>query len=137
MSNAGSRDAPPGSYVANHPAEALACAPVRPEPMRRRDVLKRAALAGVAVPLGSAVDIQEMPAGHEDPLAEGAHVRQAWVARLTRVAEPVLSHLAAGTLKRSMPVEGGPDRQAVTHLEALGRTLAGLAPWINLPADAT
>jgi hypothetical protein len=116
--------------------------------MRRRDVLKRAALAGVAVPLGgvptqageprgSAVDTQETPAGHDDPLPDGAHVREAWVARVTRVAEPVLSHLAAGTLKRSMPVEGGPDRSAVTHLEGLGRTLAGLAPWIDLPADAT
>jgi hypothetical protein len=105
-------------------------------------------LAGVAVPLGgvptqageprgSAVDTQETPAGHDDPLPDGAHVREAWVARVTRVAEPVLSHLAAGTLKRSMPVEGGPDRRAVTHLEGLGRTLAGLAPWIDLPADPT
>ena len=53
------------------------------------------------------------------------------------MAEPVLSHLAAGTLKRSMPVEGGSDRRAVTHLEALGRTLAGVAPWIELPAEET
>jgi hypothetical protein len=116
--------------------------------MRRRDVLKRAALAGIAAPFGgvpggtadpraSALSKPAAPDGPDDSLPDGARVRQAWVARLTRMAEPVLSHLAAGTLKRSMPVEGGSDRRAVTHLEALGRTLAGVAPWIELPADET
>jgi hypothetical protein len=36
-----------------------------------------------------------------------------------------------------MPVEGGEDRRAVTHLEAVGRTLAGLAPWLELPDDGS
>ena len=38
-----------------------------------------------------------------------------------------------------MPVEQAPgaDRRSVTHLEALGRLIAGIAPWIELPADAT
>ena len=38
-----------------------------------------------------------------------------------------------------MPVEqaAGADRRSVTHLEALGRLIAGLAPWIELPADST
>jgi hypothetical protein len=115
--------------------------------MRRRDLLKRAALAGVAAPLaggiGDAADAQAavtsaQPAGApQHDLADGAIVRAGWVARLTRIVEPVLSHLAAGTLKRAMPVEGGADRRGVTHLEALGRTLAGVAPWIELPADDT
>jgi hypothetical protein len=116
--------------------------------MRRRDVLKRAALAGIAAPFGgvpagtadpraSALSKPAAPDGADDSLPDGARVRQAWVARLTRMAEPVLSHLAAGTLKRSMPVEGASDRRAVTHLEALGRTLAGVAPWIELPAEET
>ena len=36
-----------------------------------------------------------------------------------------------------MPVEQAPgaDRRSVTHLEALGRLVAGIAPWIELPAD--
>ena len=56
-----------------------------------------------------------------------------------RIADPVLTHLAAGTLKRSMPVEqaDGANRAPVTHLEALGRLLAGLAPWLALPAADT
>ena len=38
-----------------------------------------------------------------------------------------------------MPVEqaAGATRQSVTHLEAIGRLLAGLAPWIELAADGS
>ena len=122
--------------------------------IRRRDLLKRAALAGAAASVyADTVRAETLPPtfsraqpvpdlqarlaidGRSNELADGAGVRAAWVARLTRIAEPVLSHLARGTLKRNMPVEGGADRRAVTHLEALGRTLAGLAPWLELPAD--
>ena len=63
--------------------------------------------------------------------------RDVWVAVLRRLADPVLTNLANGTLKARMPVEqaAGADRRAVTHLEALGRLVAGIAPWIELPAD--
>ena len=38
-----------------------------------------------------------------------------------------------------MPVEQAPgaDRRSVTHLEALGRLLAGIAPWLELGADGS
>jgi hypothetical protein len=55
---------------------------------------------------------------------------------LQRIAEPVLVNLAANKLKASMPVEAPAstvaDRARFTHLEAFGRTLAGLAPWLEL-----
>jgi hypothetical protein len=59
--------------------------------------------------------------------------REAWITRARRLADPVLSNLAAGTLRARMPVEqaAGADRRNVTHLEAFGRLLAGLAPWIE------
>jgi hypothetical protein len=65
--------------------------------------------------------------------------RDAWLAVARRLADPVLTNLANGTLKTRMPVEQAPgaDRRSVTHLEALGRLLAGLAPWLELPADST
>jgi hypothetical protein len=65
--------------------------------------------------------------------------RAIWVAVMRRLADPVLRNLAAGTLKARMPVEqaAGADRRSVTHLEALGRLLAGLAPWIEVPNDDT
>jgi hypothetical protein len=66
--------------------------------------------------------------------------RQYWVRTLTKLADPVLRNLARGTLKRNMPVEcvtGNPtDRRKYTHLEALGRLLAGIAPWLEAPLDA-
>jgi hypothetical protein len=66
--------------------------------------------------------------------------RQYWVRTLDRLAGPVLRNLAAGTLKRNMPVEcvtGDPaERRRYTHLEALGRLLAGIAPWLEAPLEA-
>lgn len=66
--------------------------------------------------------------------------RVEWVELARKIATPVLAALAAGKLKATMPVEVGPgaspeDRARFTHLEALGRLLAGLAPWLELPAD--
>ena len=65
--------------------------------------------------------------------------RDEWTAVLRRLADPVLTNLANGTLKTRMPVEqaAGAERQTVTHLEALGRLVAGIAPWLELPADET
>jgi hypothetical protein len=60
--------------------------------------------------------------------------RQYWIDVMTRIATPVLSNLSAKTLKKNMPVEAAPNfkRDHVTHLEAIGRLLAGLAPWLAL-----
>ena len=65
--------------------------------------------------------------------------RPSWVAWLRRLADPVLTNLAAGMLKARMPLEqaAGADRRDVTHLEAAGRLIAGIAPWIELGADET
>ena len=63
--------------------------------------------------------------------------RDYWVGLLARLAEPVLVNLAAGTLKRNMPVEcaAGTEasRRKFTHLEAIARLLAGVAPWLEAP----
>ena len=65
--------------------------------------------------------------------------RTYWLQTLLKVADPVLSALATNRLKATMPVESAPGQQAgrvvVSHLEALGRTLAGIAPWLELNAD--
>jgi hypothetical protein len=58
---------------------------------------------------------------------------------MQRTARPVLGALAEGRLKATMPVEERPgaNRAGVTHLEALGRTLMGVAPWLELAPDDT
>jgi hypothetical protein len=62
--------------------------------------------------------------------------RTFWLHQLELVSEPVLKALKAGTLRRTMPVEAAPAqaqaRAVGTHLEALGRLLSGLAPWLEL-----
>lgn len=65
--------------------------------------------------------------------------RQYWVATAERLARPVLAGLAERTLHAHMQVESRPgiDRSKVSHLEALGRLLAGLAPWLELYDSAS
>jgi len=60
--------------------------------------------------------------------------RQVWLAMMRRIATPVLEALAARKLKATMPVQAAPnvkDRPEYTYLEALGRTLCGIAPWLE------
>lgn len=58
--------------------------------------------------------------------------RNYWISTLETIAGPVLRALVARELKLRMPVEGKTeDRHQFTHLEALGRTLVGIAPWLE------
>ncbi|WP_020595506.1 DUF2264 domain-containing protein [Spirosoma panaciterrae] len=67
--------------------------------------------------------------------------RAYWLQTLLKIADPVLSALAQNRLKATMPVESAPGqeegRKVVSHLEALGRTITGLAPWLELDVDNT
>jgi len=67
--------------------------------------------------------------------------RLTWISTLDHAMRPVLENLSRGTLKANMPVEhltgSKRDRSHVTHLEALGRTVTGIAPWLELGPDAT
>jgi len=61
--------------------------------------------------------------------------RKYWLDTLLKIVTPVLSNLADETLKKMMPVEAKMDDCVhTTHLEALGRVLTGLAPWLETPA---
>ena len=82
--------------------------------------------------------------GSTDTLISGASSvatddRTYWLQTLLKIVDPVLTTLSQNRLKATMPVESAPGQQAgrraVSHLEALGRTLAGLAPWLDLNAD--
>ena len=70
----------------------------------------------------------------------GAQGRAEWVEEMTRIAGPVLENLAQGTLKANMPFESSskdPLRKEVSYLEAFGRTVCGIAPWLELGPDET
>lgn len=71
----------------------------------------------------------------------GAQDREMWVKWLWKISYPVIHNLAEGTLHKNMPVESASGETAgyedMTYLEAVGRTLAGVAPWLALPDDDT
>lgn len=70
--------------------------------------------------------------------AQTSDDRAYWVSTMTRIADPVLSHLANGTLKKEMPYQSlASNRQRFSHLEAVGRTVCGIAPWLELGPDQT
>lgn len=72
------------------------------------------------------------------PATDGAADRAFAVDVLTTIAEPVLEALSRNELKATMPVrEWETERAAFTHLEAFARTLAGIAPWLELGPDST
>jgi hypothetical protein len=60
--------------------------------------------------------------------------RDYWIRTLRKVGDPVLTSLSQRRLRAEMPVEAAPnitDRRNYTYLEALGRLLAGMAPWLE------
>ena len=68
----------------------------------------------------------------------GAEDRAFWVETLTRIADPVLTNLSNNTLKKNMPYESlSKDRSDFSHLEAVGRLICGISPWLELGPDNT
>lgn len=63
--------------------------------------------------------------------------REQWLNYMDKVCRPVLSNLAADSLKLKMPVALSPtidnaaERKKVAHLEAFGRTLSGISAWLE------
>ncbi|WP_370526873.1 DUF2264 domain-containing protein [Bacteroides sp. 51] len=68
--------------------------------------------------------------------------RQYWVRTLIKIADPVISNLSKDQLKKNIPVGRSSSalassREFVTHMESVGRTIAGIAPWLELGPDNT
>jgi hypothetical protein len=99
--------------------------------MQRRSLLKSSFTTCVAALLPSSSHLTSA----QSALLTPGDDRRFWLAQLDRVAHPVLDALSHRRLKAIMPVESAPGQQAsrprVTHLEALGRTLSGIAPWLE------
>lgn len=94
---------------------------------------KRLLLAALAL---LAAACTPKPAAETRPT--GADDRAFWIETMTRIADPVLTHLSAGTLKANMPYESLNDKnREVSYLEAFGRTISGIAPWLELGPDDT
>ena len=88
--------------------------------MDRRAFLESIAATG-ALPFGR----------REEQARSGGDDRAYWISVLHRLSDPVLNRLA------HMPVEQarGANREQVTRLEALGRLVSGIAPWLERGED--
>lgn len=67
--------------------------------------------------------------------------RQYWCALAYKMAQPVLENMAKGELQKNMQTEFSPSfdnrNKKVLYMESFGRLMAGVAPWLTLPDDAT
>lgn len=78
-------------------------------------------------------------ASYDSSSQSGNEERKIWVNTLVKICDPVLTNLANETLKTNMPQESlDPKRgHQFSHLEAFGRTICGIAPWLELGPDNT
>jgi len=97
---------------------------------RRREFLK-SILIGVASGVGSPGTLSLAQSSAMTPA--NVSDRSYWVAVAQKLATPILPSLSRRELKKTMPVEArNPSvRAKYTHLEAFGRLLAGIAPWLT------
>lgn len=65
--------------------------------------------------------------------------RAYWTNLLYKTAEPILKNMSKGELKKNMVIEFSPTwdgrNKNVAYMEAFGRLMDGIAPWLNLPDD--
>ncbi|PYP79292.1 MAG: hypothetical protein DMD35_08815 [Gemmatimonadetes bacterium] len=106
---------------------------------QRREFLRRLSALGVALPMSTAASLRSIDVASAPPPSPES--REAWARLAAKVADPVLGALAVGRLHATMPVElsatATTERRDYAHLEAVGRLLAGIAPWLELGADST
>jgi len=96
--------------------------------MNRRKLL----LTGLAA---GALAGTELASAGAAPSSSLGGTRAEWIAMLDRVCKPLFTALSERKLKQVMPVEAyageQQHRRQTTYLEALGRALAGIAPWLE------
>lgn len=109
----------------------------------RRQALKNLLLGGAITTFTSPINLMantKTGNGHQGAVS-GKDDRKYWAELLCKIADPVFGNLANDSLKKNMKVQKSPRYAkpsiSVTYLEAVGRALAGIAPWLALPDDAT
>jgi len=97
----------------------------------RRSLLKAVALSGAAA-FPPTLFSDALPAA----APQGENDREYWIRTVERISSPLLEALGRSQLRATMPIECAAgqieSRRECTHLEAFGRLLCGLAPWLEL-----
>ncbi|MEO5996363.1 MAG: DUF2264 domain-containing protein [Chitinophagaceae bacterium] len=110
--------------------------------MKRRNFVQNLSALAIAAPvIGLDARAQTRNSNKQTTAKPVLNDREYWIKTLTKIADPLLLNLSKQTLKQNMPVEAQPgkkdDRSKFTYLEAFGRLLAGMAPWLELGPDDT
>lgn len=63
---------------------------------------------------------------------QGYQTRKEWVSALHKICYPVIKNASDENLKSTLPLSKKEQKRGVAYLEAIGRTLAGIAPWLEL-----
>lgn len=58
--------------------------------------------------------------------------RRKWLEAMDKIAYPVIKALSEEKLHQELPTDFHPDRKSYGMLEAFGRTMTGIAPWLEL-----
>lgn len=60
------------------------------------------------------------------------NARKYWLDTMLAIVDPVISSLAEGNLHAALPAKFHEERSSFRCLEAFGRTVCGIAPWLEL-----
>ncbi|MBS1610737.1 MAG: DUF2264 domain-containing protein [Bacteroidetes bacterium] len=107
--------------------------------MQRRNFIKQTS----ALVAAGTLPAKSLIANPDESIAplDKPNEREYWVELMYKIAYPVLSNLSKGQLRKNMPVEVGPGwdgrNKDLAYMEAFGRLMAGIAPWLTLADDAT
>jgi len=105
--------------------------------MNRRNLIKGATLWGLSSFGISRLAAQEQ----QESISSIPNDRAYWVKLLQQMATPILGSISKQEFRKQMPMQVSPSFDSrdsgVGYLEAFGRLLAGMAPWLALPEDQT
>ena len=111
--------------------------------MRRRNFIQLSSILSFvglapAITRASLVDAQALGVALD---ANGLKDRTYWVQLLDKIASPILSNMSKGELRKNMPMDYSPTwdnrNKEVAYMEAIGRLIIGIAPFVALPDDDT
>jgi len=104
--------------------------------MHRRNFLQLSSLLGV---VGSVGAHNVLGGGGGETAKPAVSDREYWVGLLDKIATPVVGNMSRALLVKNMKVQVSPiyDKRdpRVAYMEAFGRLVAGLAPFLALPVD--
>lgn len=109
--------------------------------MERRNFVQSLVAGSAAGAMLGATQVASAATGKPATAGKPGDARAELAALAQKMSEPVLSNMAAGTLKKNFALEVSPTwdgrDKGVAYLECFGRLIAGIAPWLALADDGT